>query len=115
MVQRYIRDPLLYKGRKFDIRHWVLLLHDGSMWALSDGSCRTASVPYIDGCWANSFVHLTNHSVQVLLRVATNAASAASDAHTCSSHPSALDCTKKATSSREPSLSPNLSLLTSLS
>jgi tubulin--tyrosine ligase len=69
-VQRYIRDPLLYKGRKFDIRHWVLLLHDGSMWALSDGSCRTASVPYIDGCWANSFVHLTNHSVQVPLREA---------------------------------------------
>ncbi len=55
-----------YYGRKFDIRHWVLLLHDGSMWALSDGSCRTASVPYIDGCWANSFVHLTNHSVQVM-------------------------------------------------
>ena len=55
-----------YNGRKFDIRHWVLLLHDGSMWALSDGSCRTASVPYIDGCWSNAFVHLTNHSVQVL-------------------------------------------------
>ncbi len=67
VIQRYIRDPLLYKGRKFDIRHWVLLLHDGSMWALSDGSCRTASVPYVDGCWSNSFVHLTNHSVQVLL------------------------------------------------
>ncbi len=70
VIQRYIRDPLLYKGRKFDIRHWVLLLHDGSMWALSDGSCRTASVPYVDGCWSNSFVHLTNHSVQVLLVVA---------------------------------------------
>jgi hypothetical protein len=65
VVQRYITDPLLYRGRKFDMRHWVLLLHDGSMWALSDGSCRTASVPYIDGCWSNSFVHLTNHSVQV--------------------------------------------------
>jgi hypothetical protein len=38
-----------------------------AIWALSRCSCRTASVPYIDGCWANPFVHLTNHSVQVLL------------------------------------------------
>ena len=67
VIQRYITDPLLYNGRKFDIRHWLLLMHDGGVWALSDGSCRTASVPYIHGCWSNSFVHLTNHSVQVLL------------------------------------------------
>ena len=63
IVQKYIEKPLLYRGRKFDIRIWVLLTHKGEVLMFKEGHLKACSVNYNVGS-TDSFVHLTNYSLQ---------------------------------------------------
>jgi hypothetical protein len=66
IVQAYITRPLLYHGRKFDIRHYLLLTSvNGSLKAYwyKDGYLRTSSLSF-DLSTDNPYVHLTNDAIQ---------------------------------------------------
>ena len=63
VIQKYIERPLLYFGRKFDIRIWVLLTHDFKVYMFNEGHLKCCSVKY-DLNINNSFSHLTNYSFQ---------------------------------------------------
>ena len=63
IIQKYIENPLLYKGRKFDIRIWVLLTHKMKVYVFKEGHLKTCSVKY-DITSNNSFGHITNYSFQ---------------------------------------------------
>ena len=43
IIQKYIEKPLLYKNRKFDIRLWVLVAHDGRCFLFREGYLRLSS------------------------------------------------------------------------
>ncbi|MCQ2819594.1 MAG: tubulin--tyrosine ligase family protein, partial [archaeon] len=63
IVQKYIESPLLYKGRKFDIRIWVLITDSEGIFIFKEGHLKATSENFdIDS--NNEFVHLTNYSVQ---------------------------------------------------
>lgn len=66
IVQKYIENPLLIKGHKFDIRMWVLVDHLGNYYMFEEGYLRFTSLPYkLNGSTINdNFMHLTNHSLQ---------------------------------------------------
>jgi hypothetical protein len=66
VVQKYIEEPLLVEGRKFDIRVWVLITHEQDCYFFKEGYLRTSSAEYkIDvENLENKFVHLTNNAVQ---------------------------------------------------
>ena len=67
LVQKYIDRPLLVRGqRKFDIRVWCALSSPKyDVFVFSEGSCRTASVPYSGTAdLSNQFAHVTNHDLQ---------------------------------------------------
>ena len=61
IAQEYI-DPLLYEGRKFDIRAWVLLANN-KVWFYREGYVRTCSKEYTTKT-TDKFVHLTNDAIQ---------------------------------------------------
>ena len=63
ILQKYIEKPLLYYERKFDMRIWVLLTHKMEVYFFKEGHLKATSVKYDIGS-KNSFVHLTNYSVQ---------------------------------------------------
>ena len=63
ILQKYIEKPLLYQGRKFDMRIWVLLTHKMELFYFKEGHLKATSVKY-DITSKNCFVHLTNYSVQ---------------------------------------------------
>ena len=65
VVQRYAAAPLLLRGRKFDLRHWVLVTPNLQVWLHAEGVCRTSSEPYTPGGYENHIVHVTNHYWQV--------------------------------------------------
>jgi tubulin---tyrosine ligase len=58
--------PLLYEGRKFDIRVWVLLDHQMRLYFFRQGYMRTSSNAYsVEEDKVNDLaVHLTNNAVQ---------------------------------------------------
>ena len=63
LLQKYIEKPMLYKGRKFDVRIWVLLSHNMKVYIFKEGHLKATSSPFsLDD--KNFFVHLTNYSVQ---------------------------------------------------
>ena len=63
ILQKYIEKPFLYNGRKFDIRIWVLITHKMDIYIFKEGHLKASSVNYsIDN--NNSFIHLTNYSLQ---------------------------------------------------
>ncbi|XP_019625758.1 PREDICTED: tubulin--tyrosine ligase-like isoform X2 [Branchiostoma belcheri] len=65
VIQKYIEDPLLLTGnRKFDMRMWVLLDHQYSIWMFKQGVLRTSSDPYNPGDLQDLTSHLTNHCLQ---------------------------------------------------
>ena len=67
VVQKYIDKPLLVQGRrKFDVRVWCALASPTfEVFVFSEGSCRTASVPYSGTSnLKNPFEHVTNHDIQ---------------------------------------------------
>lgn len=63
IIQKYIEKPLLYKGRKFDMRIWVLLTYKMEVYVFREGHLKAASLNY-DIENLNLFIHLTNFSVQ---------------------------------------------------
>jgi Tubulin-tyrosine ligase family len=68
IVQNYMTNPLLYKGRKFDIRCYALLVRMFdrlTFFWYNHGYARTSSYPYINSFGSNLMVHLTNEAVQV--------------------------------------------------
>ena len=69
IVQSYIEHPLLYKRRKFDIRHYIMITcvngYVKGYW-YQDGYVRTTSSEY--SLKSNTCkVHLTNDAVQKML------------------------------------------------
>ena len=63
IIQKYIEKPLCYKGRKCDMRLWVLLTWDYNVYLFKEGHFKATSIPYdLDN--NNPYVHLTNYSVQ---------------------------------------------------
>ena len=63
LIQKYIENPLLYKGRKCDMRIWVLLTHQMKVFLFKEGHLKTCSVEY-DLNSKNAFTHITNYSFQ---------------------------------------------------
>ena len=69
LIQKYIEQPLLLWGRKFDIRCWVLLDESYNIWIYRDGYLRTSSETFsleFRGLAkdSNKMVHLTNYCMQ---------------------------------------------------
>jgi hypothetical protein len=66
VVQKYIENPLIIKGKKFDIRQFVLVtgLDPLTIWILDDCYLRFCTANYNIENIENQFIHLTNHQVQ---------------------------------------------------
>lgn len=67
IVQQYISNPLLYNGRKFDIRTYMLIsTNNGVLRAYwyQDGYIRTSSYIWKLTNITDSLVHLTNDAIQ---------------------------------------------------
>lgn len=72
LVQFYIANPLLYHGRKFDIRCYGLVVRHPqrvSFFWYMDGYARTSSFAYNVRDRTNAMVHLTNEAIQVQSRL----------------------------------------------
>ncbi|XP_054722373.1 tubulin monoglutamylase TTLL4-like [Uloborus diversus] len=67
IVQRYLSDPYLINGTKFDLRVYVLVpsIEPLRIYVFQDGLVRFASQKYSlsDKSFSNRFVHLTNYSI----------------------------------------------------
>lgn len=70
VIQKYINNPLLMNGRKFDIRINVLVTKDFDIYVNPNGFIRTISslyYPFLTGDkFKDKLTHITNHSVQKL-------------------------------------------------
>lgn len=67
VIQSYIEKPLLYNGRKFDIRHFILISSiNGNIKAYwyKEGYIRTSSQFFGLENLTDSFIHLTNDAIQ---------------------------------------------------
>ena len=66
IIQKYIEDPLLIKGRKFDIRVWVLINQNLDCYFFKEGYVRTSSSEYNTDASAldDDYIHLTNNAIQ---------------------------------------------------
>ena len=65
LLQKYLEKPLLYQGRKFDIRIWILLIsgQENSVYIFKQGHLK-ATCAQFDINSSSPFIHLTNYSVQ---------------------------------------------------
>ena len=63
VAQKYIEKPLLYYGRKFDIRVWAIFTNHNEVFLYKKGYLRTSSFDY-DMKNNNNYVHLTNNCLQ---------------------------------------------------
>ena len=65
LLQKYLERPLLYQGRKFDIRIWVMFItnRDNEIFIFKEGHLKAASLKYNPDS-EDLFIHLTNYSVQ---------------------------------------------------
>lgn len=67
IIQKYIEKPLLYKGRKFDIRCFTLMCTiNGNLqgYWYGEGYLRTSCREFSLKNCSNRYVHLTNDAVQ---------------------------------------------------
>ncbi|EFJ49768.1 tubulin tyrosine ligase, partial [Volvox carteri f. nagariensis] len=68
VVQRYLTEPLLVEGYKFDLRLYVLVTSFNPLeaWMYEEGFARFTTLPYTldEAELGNMHVHLTNSSVQ---------------------------------------------------
>ena len=60
VVQKYVEKPMLYLGRKFDLRIWVLFTCKNDLYVYKKGYMRTSSDDYSLSN-KNNYVHLTNN------------------------------------------------------
>jgi hypothetical protein len=65
VVQKYLERPLLFKGRKFDIRMWAFVHSNSELYYYNEGYLRTSSEAYTMDDTTNEYVHLTNNCLQV--------------------------------------------------
>lgn len=65
IVQKYIENPLIILGRKFDIRQWVLVtnLNPLTMWIWEEPYLRFGAEDYNINDISNLYSHLTNNSI----------------------------------------------------
>lgn len=63
VIQKYIEKPLLYNGRKFDIRMWAVMTWKQELYFYKPGYLRTSSDAYSLDADTN-YVHLTNNCLQ---------------------------------------------------
>jgi len=63
VIQKYLERPLLYNGRKFDIRMWAVLTGKNELYYYPHGYVRTSSYFYSLNTNEN-YVHLTNNCLQ---------------------------------------------------
>ena len=63
ILQKYIEKPLLYNGRKFDMRIWVLLTQKMEIYLFKEGHLKATSLNYSLES-TDLYIHLTNYSVQ---------------------------------------------------
>ena len=65
ILQKYLEKPLLYQGRKFDIRIWILIIggQENFVYIFKQGHLKATCEEY-DINSTSHFVHLTNYSVQ---------------------------------------------------
>jgi len=65
VVQRYVENPLLVAGRKFDYRAYCLIARTTPhVWFFRPGYCKVALEPYRSDDLENRLAHLTNACVQ---------------------------------------------------
>jgi len=68
IIQKYISNPLLYKGRKFDVRIHCLIDTDFNLYINHLAFIRLTSqeyTPILSGNWnEDKFIHITNHAIQ---------------------------------------------------
>ena len=65
ILQKYLEKPLLYQGRKFDIRIWILIIggQENYVYIFKQGHLK-ATCDEFDINSNSPFIHLTNYSVQ---------------------------------------------------
>ena len=65
ILQKYLEKPLLYQGRKFDIRIWIMLIagQENFVYIFKQGHLKATCHQY-DINSSSPFIHLTNYSVQ---------------------------------------------------
>ena len=65
LLQKYLEKPLLYQGRKFDIRIWIMLIsgQENFVYIFKQGHLKATCGQY-DINSSSPFIHLTNYSVQ---------------------------------------------------
>ena len=65
LLQKYLERPLLYQGRKFDIRIWIMLIsgQENFVYIFKQGHLKATCGQY-DINSSSPFIHLTNYSVQ---------------------------------------------------
>jgi tubulin polyglutamylase TTLL5 len=66
VISKYIDNPLLLNGLKFDLRIYVLVtcFEPLKIYIYNDGLVRFASEPYnVNSIKSNVFAHLTNYSI----------------------------------------------------
>ena len=65
LLQKYLERPLLYQGRKFDIRIWIMLIsgQENCVYIFKQGHLKATCGQY-DINSSSPFIHLTNYSVQ---------------------------------------------------
>ena len=64
LVQRYVANPMLVDGRKFDIRAFALVTHDLRVLWFEDWIVRTCSERFDMRDVSNRTAHISNHCVQ---------------------------------------------------
>jgi len=69
VIQKYLEKPLLFKGRKFDVRIWAFAQSNLDFYFYDTGYIRTSSEEYAaktsNNEEMNMFVHLTNNCLQI--------------------------------------------------
>lgn len=65
VVEKYIDNPLLMDGKKFDLRLYVCVtsFHPLKIYLHQEGLVRMATEPYSNESYDEAFVHLTNYSI----------------------------------------------------